>query len=138
MVEPMPVQVLVVDDDIALRHMLVLQLDRLGIKADSAYNGVEALRRVHEWRYSLILMDISMPDMDGYEATAAIRSYEKKHGLPPVPIVGVSAVCEDDDTAALEAGMNACYRKPVLLQQLKEIIEKYLAPFDGDRNRRAG
>lgn len=133
----MPVQALVVDDDITIRTMVVLQLDKLGVKSDSAYNGIEALRRVHAWHYSLILMDISMPDMDGYEATAAIRSYEKKHGLKPTPIVGVSALCEDDEAAAQAAGMNACYRKPVLMEHLQEIVAKYLAPFDGDRHRTA-
>ncbi len=69
----MAVNILIVDDDVALRWLLCRQLDQLGLQADSAANGREALERVKKWPYQLILMDCHMPDVDGYEATRLIR-----------------------------------------------------------------
>lgn len=84
------VPVLVVEDNVHLRHALVMQLHALGIKADSAANGVEAVRRVHDAEYDLILMDVQMPIMGGLEATAAIRSFEESEDRKPVAIVAVT------------------------------------------------
>jgi CheY-like chemotaxis protein len=119
------IQILIVDDDITLRHMIVLQLASLGLKADSAANGVEALRRIHDWRYELILMDIQMPEMNGLDAAIAIRSYEASEGLEPSPIIAVTAggasrkQCQD-------AGMSDYLQKPVSIGALQELVTKWL------------
>jgi polar amino acid transport system substrate-binding protein len=115
------VPVLVVEDNANLRHALVLQLHALGIKADSAANGMEALRRVHDAEYALILMDVQMPVMNGLEATAAIRSFEESEQRRPVPIVAVTGGGSTKEKC-LKAGMNAYYDKPMLLENLRELI----------------
>lgn len=115
------VPVLVVEDNVNLRHALVLQLHVLGIKADSAANGMEALRRVHEAEYDLILMDVQMPVMDGLEATAAIRNYEQNEDRSPVPIVAVTGGGSTKEKC-LRAGMNGYFEKPMLLDNLKILI----------------
>jgi CheY-like chemotaxis protein len=118
------VQVLIVDDDATLRHLLVLQLNKLGVKADCAANGLEAVRRVNDYRYSLILMDLKMPEMDGFKAAASIRLYEKEHLMPPVPIIAISA--DGNPGSVKEAGMNGFFQKPLLLEQIKNIIQQWL------------
>jgi two-component system, sensor histidine kinase and response regulator len=118
--------VLVVEDDICLRTMLVYQLEKCGVKADSAANGIEALRRVHAHQYALILMDCNMPEMDGIQATSSIRTYERVNGKTPVPIVAISAGCEEE--RALSAGMNAYFSKPLSLDTLQKIVDTYVPP----------
>lgn len=118
--------ILIVEDDISLRTTLVYQLERFGVKADSAANGIEALRRVHAYQYGLILMDCQMPEMDGIEATGAIRAYEKSRGLEPVPIIAISGSGEEE--RALAAGMNAYFQKPVDSATLQYIIDTWLPP----------
>ncbi len=119
-------QVLVVEDNIALRTMLVHQLDRLGIKADSAANGLEAVRRILVWQYDLILMDVQMPEMDGIEATGAIRAHEKAHGIKRSAIIGISA--SEQKERALDAGMDVFIQKPLLPTVLRQILDKWLPP----------
>ncbi len=129
----MPISVLVVDDEITLRHVLVLQLDKLGYKADSAANGIEALRRVHNHCYGLIIMDLQMPEMDGYEAAGAIRAYERgQQNEKPVPIVGMSAALDVDAERCIAAGMNDFVQKPILRENLKALVEKWLPEQPAD------
>jgi CheY-like chemotaxis protein len=116
--------VLVVEDDITLRTTLVYQLERFGVKADSAANGIEALRRVHSYQYALILMDCQMPEMDGIEAASAIRAYEQSKDLPPVPIIAIGG--SGEDVRALSAGMNAYFPKPVPKAVLQDILDTWL------------
>lgn len=118
------IRVLVVDDDITLRHLLVTQLDLLGVAADSAAGGMEAVRRVQEHDYELILLDCKMPDLDGRDATAAIRSFEKRNQKKPVAIVGITAAEDLSEWQAV--GMQEAYRKPLLMDDVKKIVEKWL------------
>lgn len=121
------IPVLVVEDDITLRTMLVLMLDKLGLVADSAANGIEAVRRVHEHQYRLVLMDLMMPQMDGYEASGAIRTFEQREKRKPVPIIALTASGSATKSDCLAAGMNDMYLKPTTLSQMKEITEKWLS-----------
>lgn len=116
------VPVLVVEDNVHLRHALVMQLHALGIKADSAANGVEAVRRVHDAEYDLILMDVQMPIMGGLEATAAIRSFEESEDRKPVAIVAVTGGGSTKEKC-FKAGMNGYYEKPMLLEGLRNLVE---------------
>jgi CheY-like chemotaxis protein len=128
------VPVLVVEDNMHLRHALVMQLHALGIKADSAANGMEALQRVHEAEYDLILMDVQMPIMGGLEATQAIRSFEETAGRKPTSIVAVSGGGSTREKC-LKAGMNAYYEKPMLLEGIRNLVAdsapSLLAESDG-------
>ncbi|MDH4382825.1 MAG: response regulator [Gammaproteobacteria bacterium] len=118
--------VLVVDDDDGCADLLLAFLNVLGIEASRVANGREAVRRFEMAGASLILMDCWMPEMDGFEATRIIRGYERELGLPPVPIIAVTAnafVHERD--AALAAGMTSHLAKPFSMMQLAEMIETY-------------
>jgi|688.fasta_scaffold398624_1 CheY-like chemotaxis protein len=118
------VQVLVVDDQIVVRHLFVLQLDKLGIKADSAADGLEALSRVQSGKYQIIFMDIQMPGMDGLQATAAIRLFEKEKRLGRIPIVAVTAGGTSKEFA-LKAGMDDYIMKPVKIEQVEMVLSQW-------------
>jgi CheY-like chemotaxis protein len=119
-------QVLIVEDDITLRTALVHQLDRLGVKCDSAANGHEAIRRVRSWRYELIFMDLNMPEMDGLEAIAAIRAHEMAKNLQPVSIVALSGSGMKEEALAL--GATEYFEKPALREDLQMLLDRYLPP----------
>jgi CheY-like chemotaxis protein len=122
----MPAQVLIVDDDTMLRQLLILQLDKLGLNADAAASGSEAIQLVHDCRYALILMDIQMPEMDGYEATQAIRTYERQQGLDSVPIVAVTAGASKSEVMA--QGLSDYVQKPATVEALKWIVKRWICP----------
>lgn len=126
------VPVLVVEDNMHLRHALVMQLHSLGIKADSAANGMEALRRIYDSEYDLILMDVQMPIMNGLEATAAIRSFEQTHGRRPTPIVAVTGGGSNREQC-LKFGMTDYFEKPLMLEGIRSLIEQ-TAPALLERN----
>ena len=104
-------------------------LGKLGLKADIASNGKEALELASNTRYDLILMDCEMPEMDGFEATRMIRAQEQKQALPAVPIVALTAhILREHKDRSLAAGMNAHLPKPVELNVLRETLVRFTRP----------
>lgn len=120
----MSAQVLVVDDDPTSRRSLIIQLGKLGIEADEACTGLEALQKVFQHYYSLVFMDIAMPDMDGYEATVAIRSAWPKKIEKTLAIVGVTS-CVDRERC-IGCGMDEVVLKPMYPQDLSRVVERFL------------
>lgn len=119
--------VLVVEDDDNLRFALVLLLKTLGIEADSAANGADAVRCALGVEYKLILMDIQMPVMDGLKATTAIRNIENsEHRVKKSSIVAVTGGGSTREKC-LQSGMTGYFEKPIKLDDLRQIIEK-MAP----------
>ncbi len=98
--------VLVVDDIDALRRGTAANVRSLGFDADEAPNGVVALRMMQQFGYAVVLMDLSMPHMDGLECTARIREAEKSGSAKTrIPIIFLSAVLDDDEAEkCLKAG----------------------------------
>jgi len=114
-----PVQILIVEDQAANQLVLARMLERLGYQSDVADNGLEAIERLAHRHYNLVLMDLQMPHIDGYEATRRIRA---RHGHA-FQIVGVSAHASDDArSAAIEAGMDSYLTKPYTVAQLQEVL----------------
>lgn len=110
-------RVLVVDDSMINHRVISMQLKKLGCQVDIAQNGSEALTAVASTAYDLILMDCSMPGMDGFAATRAIRQREK--GRARVPIYALTGgAFEDDRERCLAAGMDDIIVKPVSMETL--------------------
>ena len=122
---PSHTQVLVVEDNDLVRFALLKQLEKLGINAHSAQNGLDAMTFVHSHQYSLVLMDLQMPEMDGYEAAAAIRQYEKQQCREFNPVLIIAVTAGGDKRRALAAGMNDFVQKPLFLDQLRAVIRKW-------------
>ncbi|MBD5118588.1 MAG: response regulator [Clostridiales bacterium] len=120
--------ILVVDDIEVNRIILVKILSTLGAECDTAYNGQQAVEKFMDApdRYDLILMDIQMPEMNGYEATRAIRA----SGHPfaqTIPIIAMTANAFVDDVRdAIDSGMDAHIAKPVQIDKLKATIQQVL------------
>lgn len=119
--------ILVVDDVELMRDLLGLQLGRAGCRVDNAEDGAAALAALHARRYDLVLMDRSMPNLDGCEATRAWRAHEQAHGLAPTPIVGVGGQ-PDDRSDCLAAGMQDFMVKPLTIAAVDVLLKRFLAP----------
>ena len=109
-------------------------LRRLGFEVTRARDGAEATRlagaaiRGSAARFDLILMDVKMPGLDGYETTRAIRALEREYGAPRVAIVALTANAQSDDRdASREAGVDEFLAKPFELARLADAIERALA-----------
>ena len=128
--EPAPpgkLRILLVEDDPVNQKVTTRLLEKRGHQVDVAEDGKEGVRRYtgNEELYDLILMDIQMPEMNGYEATEAIREHEEKTGQH-IPIVALTAhAMRGERDRSLEAGMDDYLSKPVSGQELYETIEHY-------------
>ncbi|MDE6936621.1 MAG: response regulator, partial [Lachnospiraceae bacterium] len=118
-------RILVVEDNELNREIAVEVLEESGFKTEEAQDGsiaVEKVRASVPGYYDLVLMDIQMPVMDGYEASRAIRALEDVR-LASVPIVAMTAnAFEEDKQAALDAGMNGHLAKPFDVDELFEML----------------
>ncbi len=120
--------ILVADD--AEDNLLVIKgfLKSAIYRLEMARNGQEAVEKFTKGRYDLVLMDIQMPQMDGYEATRRIREHEKAAGLTPVPIIALTAhAMADISDKIIGAGCNLHLTKPIRKKRLISIINQFAA-----------
>lgn len=119
--------ILVVEDYEGNIVMISYILDELGAQYDIARTGAEAVMLWEKGEYDIVLMDIQMPEMDGFTATALIREKEKSHPGLHTPIIGMTAhALVGDRDKCIEAGMDAYLPKPLVEADLKQEIYKYL------------
>jgi CheY-like chemotaxis protein len=109
-------RILVVEDNEFNREMLTRRLVRRGFEVVQAVNGVEGVRLARELRPALILMDMSLPAMDGWEATRVLKSEAATSGMPVIALT--AHVMPGDAEKALEAGCDDYDTKPVDLPRL--------------------
>jgi signal transduction histidine kinase/CheY-like chemotaxis protein/HPt (histidine-containing phosphotransfer) domain-containing protein len=122
---------LVVDDHPVNREVLMRQLTLLGIAADSAEDGVDALARWVPGRYAAVLADVHMPRMDGHELARQLRAAEAKHGAVRCPIIALTAnAMIGEEERCLAAGMDAYLAKPVSVERLHVTLERWLSIED--------
>ena len=114
--------ILIAEDNEINQHVTQLQLRRLGYESHVVSTGKDAAKEALSGRYALVLMDCHMPEMDGFEATGAIRSEEMLSGKH-LPIIGLTArAMAGDREACLSAGMDEYLTKPASLDQLEKTI----------------
>lgn len=121
-------RVLVVEDN-AVNQLITRSLvERLGHRVDVAGNGLEAVEMILQIEYDLVLMDCQMPEMDGFEATQAIRRWEAGHGRNRrMPIIGVTAsVVAEVEERCRECGMDGLLRKPLREAVLAAELGRFL------------
>ena len=121
-------RILLVEDYEGNIVLLSYLLDGLECHYDVARTGLEALNMWKVNNYDLILMDVQMPEMDGFTATAQIRHMEKEKTLPRTPIIGMTAhALIGDKEKCIEAGMDSYLPKPIVEIDLKAKIVEYLS-----------
>ncbi|HEU0277394.1 MAG TPA: ATP-binding protein [Rhodanobacteraceae bacterium] len=119
--------VLVVDDHPTNREVLTRQLARAGFACETAVDGQEGLERWQSGHYALVLTDIHMPNMDGYQLTAAIRKAERGRLGPRTPIIAITAnVSKGEPERCLAAGMDAFIGKPVRIAHMSAVLRQWL------------
>jgi signal transduction histidine kinase/DNA-binding response OmpR family regulator len=125
-----PVRVLVAEDNVVNQHVARGILENAGHAVVIAGNGQEALAALRRQTFDLVLMDVQMPMVDGFEATAAIRESElgtERH----LPIIAMTAhAMKGDRERCLEAGMDGYVSKPIRAKGLLELVSKYSCNFE--------
>jgi len=117
-------RILLVEDSPDNQLLVRSYLKQTSYRLDIADNGAIALERFRTGYYDLILMDMQMPVMDGYEATRSIRIWEREHDLPPTQIIALTALAlKEEGVKILEAGCDAHMTKPLKKHTLLEVLQ---------------
>ncbi len=118
--------ILLAEDNPVNQKLVLHVINRLGYQADVMTNGLMAVRAAMNKPYDLILMDVHMPEMDGFAATEQIRAFESTHG-GHVPIVALTAgALAGDRERCLAAGMDAYVSKPFKIEELRRVVRQYM------------
>jgi CheY-like chemotaxis protein len=128
--EPLaPIKVLLAEDNPVNQKMARLTLEKKGHIVTIAENGRQAIEKSGTEEFDIILMDVQMPEVDGLEATRAIRAREKGSGKR-IPIVAMTAhAVKGDEEMCLDAGMDGYVSKPISRSQLFETIRKVISKY---------
>ena len=111
-----PLRILVVDDNLVNQKLALRLLSRMGYEADTAANGLEAVTAVERQAYDLVLMDVQMPEMDGFEATRTILEGMPSEDLPRIVAMTANAMDGDRERCAA-AGMHGYVSKPIRVEE---------------------
>jgi len=121
------VRILLADDNVTNQQVALGILEKMGFRADAVADGREAVKALEMIPYDLVLMDVQMPVMDGFEATRAIRSGQTKVLNPKIPIIAMTAhALKGDRERCLENGMDDYIPKPINPSDLLAVLFKWL------------
>ncbi|MBE9567506.1 MAG: response regulator [Proteobacteria bacterium] len=125
---PAEARILLVEDNPINQMVAQKMLEKLGLKADLVNNGVEALQRLDDEAYDLVLMDCQMPEMDGFDATREIRKADiRSINQQSLPVVAMTAnVMSGDRERCLDVGMDDYIGKPIQREVLADVLRKWL------------
>ncbi len=119
-------RILLVEDNKLSQKMMFYTLKRVGLSTDMADDGKMAIDMAKSLQYDLILMDIMMPEYDGYEATRIIRRHEAEDGFKRAFIVGLTSNVYDGERAkCIEAGMDEYLPKPFDVDRFMDMMRQY-------------
>ena len=116
-------QILLVEDNTINQMLVKYTLSSSGADIDICDTGTEALEKLHDKKYDVILMDIHMPELDGYQTTEIIRNEMKLQ----VPILAMTASIGSEVEKCITVGMNGSVPKPFTLESLNAALSKFIA-----------
>lgn len=121
---PKELKILLAEDNIINQRVAILMLKQFGLKCDVAKDGMDAFNLYKSNNYELVLMDMQMPNVDGMQSTAMIRSHEKEHSVDhPIYIVALTAnAMAEDKYQCLQSGMNNYLCKPATEKEFRKIL----------------
>ena len=124
---------LIAEDNVVNQKLIARLLEKRGHTVSLARNGWEALALLEQRPFDIVLMDVMMPEMDGFEATRRIREKEKASGAH-FPIIALTAhAMRGDKEQCLAAGMDGYVSKPINMEELFSVIENVLSPITPKR-----
>lgn len=118
---------LVVEDQENFREFLSVALNRLGFEVVTAITGKSALRRIDEHQFKLVILDLMLPDMDGFAICEALREHEKTSRIPIIFCTAVGT--EKAREQAMNVGATDFLVKPIGIDDLREVVNHYV-PLD--------
>ena len=120
--------ILLVEDNILNQKVVTFNLKKHNYNVTAVINGPDAIDAFKNNSFDIILMDLMLPGMDGYDITVAIRELEKESGIEkPVPIIAITAnTLDNDKEKCFEVGMNEYLSKPFTADQLIEKIKLFV------------
>ncbi len=118
-------RILIVEDQTDARELFSLMLRRLGYDISEAISGLEAIEQATAARPELIFMDLALPGIKGYEATARLKANPATRDIPVIVLTAYHYEAEQV-RLAIEAGAAEVYQKPISLKTLKQIAHRYL------------
>jgi len=123
-VVPKDLKILLAEDNIINQRVAILMLKQFGLKCDVAKDGMEAFNLYKSKDYELVLMDMQMPNVDGMQSTAMIRTHEREHSIGhPIYIVALTAnAMAEDKYQCLQSGMNNYLCKPATEKDFRKIL----------------
>lgn len=123
-------QALVVEDEDINTRVLSLMLKRLGYEVVTAVNGQIASDMFRAApQPAVVLMDLQLPELNGFDSVQLMRAWEEQHDLPHTPIVAVTArLLEGTEARAYEAGVDDFITKPIMLPRLQEALVRLVKP----------
>jgi two-component system, sensor histidine kinase and response regulator len=122
------IRLLVAEDNLVNQKLILHLIRKFGYSADVVPNGKEAIQALTKIDFRLVLMDVQMPEMDGFEATQQIRSFGSGVINPDVPIIAMTAhAMLEDRMKCVEAGMDDYVSKPIDAKKLQEALERQLS-----------
>jgi PAS domain S-box-containing protein len=124
--EEIPLEVLLAEDNTVNQKVALRFLERLGYRADAVANGLEAVTTLERRRYDLVLMDLQMPEMDGFEATRQIRARLAANRQPKIIALTANAM-HGDRELCLSAGMDDYITKPMKMHEIAAAIRRHFA-----------
>ncbi|PTX90650.1 response regulator [Opitutus sp. ER46] len=125
--EDIPLEVLLAEDNPVNQKVALRFLERLGYRAEAVANGIEAVTAVRNRRYDLVLMDLQMPEMDGFEATRQIRARVGADHQPKIVALTANAM-QGDREMCVAAGMDDYISKPVKMHEISAAIRRHFSP----------
>ena len=121
-------RILVAEDNDVNQKVAQAMMRKMGLRADVVANGLEAVNALQTVPYDLVLMDCQMPEMDGFEATRAVRQEGSSALNPSIPIIAMTAsAMRGDRDKCIQAGMSDFIAKPIQIRELAETLAKWLA-----------
>ena len=119
--------VLLVEDNVVALHLIEAMTKQAGLNTLSAIDGEQALELATSKEFDLIITDIGLPGISGYELTHAIRQWEKAHHKTQVPIIGLTAhLLRDSKEESFQVGMNNILCKPINLKSIQELTQQFI------------
>lgn len=121
--EQLPLRILLAEDNVVNQKVALLNLQRMGYRADVAGNGLEVLQALHRQPYDVVLMDVQMPEMDGFTATRHICQEWSQSQRPRIIAMTANAM-QGDREVCIDAGMDDYVSKPIRVEELVQALSK--------------